>query len=190
MSNDYSNKWPTFYCPPAQVNPESALEFDARLWAAYWHRGQVRKYTAEPYVDHPAEVVALVRTVPHTQEMLAAAWLHDVIEDCGVSWKEFDAIFPEEVQDLVMALTDISTPEMGNRALRKKIDLEHLRDAVPEAKTIKLADIISNSKSILERDPDFSKVYLPEKRALLEVLKEGDPTLWKQADEICRRAGY
>ena len=53
--------------------------------------------------------------------------------------------------------------------------------ATPEAKTIKLADLIDNTKSIVEHDPRFAKVYLEEKRLLLEVLKDGDETLWQQA---------
>ena len=48
------------------------------------HEGQKRKYSGEPYINHPVEVMQIVSTVPHTEEMLAAALLHDVVEDCGV----------------------------------------------------------------------------------------------------------
>lgn len=51
-------------------------------------------------------------------------------------------------------------------------------------KTIKLADIISNSKSILEHDWEFARVYLKEKMALLRVLEDGDVRLWEEAYEI------
>lgn len=191
MSSDYSNQWPTYYIPPRQVELETPLEFDARLWAAYWHRGQVRKYTAEPYVDHPAEVVALVRSVPHTDEMIAAAWLHDVVEDTEATLEDIADIFHDlSIMELVQQLTDKSKPEDGNRATRKTIDANHYAKACAAAKTIKLADVISNSKSILERDENFAKVYLPEKRFLLRFLHGGDPTLWAEADRICREAGY
>lgn len=54
---------------------------------------------------------------------------------------------------------------------------------------MKLADLIDNSRSILARDPDFAKVYIHEKRLLLdEALRDGDPTLWAQADQITRDA--
>jgi hypothetical protein len=80
-------------------------------------------------------------------------------------------------------LTDVSRPEDGNRAARKAIDLAHTAKASPAAKTIKLADLIDNTRSIVERDPDFAKVYLQEKARLLEVLQEGDPTLMAMARE-------
>lgn len=57
-----------------------------------------------------------------------------------------------------------------------------------EGKTIKLADLISNSKSICEHDKDFAKVYIKEKELLLEVLTEGDPTLYAQAKDIVEKA--
>ena len=59
------------------------LEAAARVFATTHHAaiGQVRKYTGEPYINHPASVVELVRSVPHTEVMLAAAWLHDTVED-------------------------------------------------------------------------------------------------------------
>ena len=58
----------------------------ARLFATSAHAavGQKRKYTNEPYIVHPAEVAKLVEDVGGTQEMIAAAWLHDVIEDTQV----------------------------------------------------------------------------------------------------------
>lgn len=183
-------KWPTFPCPPMQTPDETPLEFDARLWAAYWHRAQVRKYTAEPYINHPCEVANIVRTVPHTDEMIAAAWLHDVVEDCGVTSTDLVAIFPSYVVSLVSQLTDISTPANGNRKARKALDRQHSAMSEVSAKTVKLADLISNSKSIMAHDPNFSRVYLREKRALLELMKDGDPTLWERADKICREAGY
>jgi hypothetical protein len=58
----------------------------------------------------------------------------------------------------------------------------------PACKTIKLADLISNSKSILEHDKDFARVYIKEKELLLEVLTEGDTTLYAQAKDIVEKA--
>lgn len=185
----YPNPTYNYFIPPAQEN-ETALEFDARLFAASEHRFQKRKYTYEPYVHHPAAVTALVRTVPHTPEMLAAAWLHDMVEDCGVTLKRVEEEFGPEVSDLVEMLTDVSMNCKANRATRKAMDLEHLAIASPAGKTIKLADIIDNSSSILAHDKNFAKVYLREKRRLLAVLQEGAPVLWAEADRICREAGY
>lgn len=160
-----------------------ALEEHARLFATAAHAaiGQLRKYTETPYIEHPAAVVAIVRSRPHTPEMIAAAWLHDVVEDTDVSIELIQQIFGEKVAEIVSDLTDVSKPGDGNRMIRKLVDYVHTEKACVEAKTVKLADLIDNTKSIVERDPGFAKVYLEEKRRLLEVLRDGDPVLWEIA---------
>lgn len=167
----------------------SNLEKRARLWAIHWHGEQVRKYTGEPYWRHPEAVAAIVKTVPHTEAMVAAAYLHDVVEDTGCTEAGLRDAFGNAVTDLVMWLTDISRPSDGNREARKAIDREHTAAAPREAKTVKLADLIDNSRSIMKYDPDFARVYLKEKRLLLDyALREGDAILWAQADSIVRAA--
>jgi guanosine-3',5'-bis(diphosphate) 3'-pyrophosphohydrolase len=165
---------------------QMSLEKRAAKFAAHWHgsTGQVRKYTGEPYINHPAAVAALVASVPHDEIMLAAAWLHDVVEDTPCTLLDIHNAFGLQVAALVEQLTDVSKPADGNRAKRKEMDRLHLSSASSKAKTIKLADLIDNSHSILERDPDFAKVYITEKRMLLEVLREGDAQLWDQAKRI------
>lgn len=79
----------------------------------------------------------------------------------------------------------MSTSHDGLRKHRKAKDREHTAKASPQAKTIKLADLIDNTRSIVERDPEFAKVYLAEKALLLEVLRDGDATLWKMAHAQC-----
>lgn len=157
------------------------IEARAKNFATRAHEGQTRKYTGEPYINHPAAVVELVRSVPHTSEMLAAAWLHDAVEDCGVDLREIHALFGLEVARLVEMLTDVSQPEDGNRAQRKAIDRAHTAQCSSSAATIKLADLIDNTRSIVERDPEFAKVYLEEKRLLLEVLTHGNDAMWRAA---------
>ena len=85
---------------------------------------------------------------------------------------------------MVVELTDISKPEDGNRATRKAMDRDKLAKVSDDAQTIKLADLISNGKDIAINDPKFAKVFLNEKRQLLEVLDRGDPALMKQAKNI------
>ena len=159
----------------------------ARVFATAAHHaaGNARKYTGEPYINHPEAVVDIVSNVPHTPEMIAAAWLHDTVEDTGVSLDLIKFEFGEKVADLVCWLTDKSTREDGNRAARKAIDRLHIAKASPEAKTIKLADLLDNTASIIERDPGFAEVYMAEKAELLKVLTEGDKTLWDRANIIC-----
>jgi (p)ppGpp synthase/HD superfamily hydrolase len=156
----------------------------AILFATEAHHGQTRKYTGEPYIVHPLEVMEIVKTVPHTPEMLAAAVLHDVVEDTDVTLADIWNEFGFTVRKFVADLTDISVPSDGNRKARKHLDLIHTAKANPQSKTIKLADLISNSRSITEHDPKFAKVYMREKAALLKVLTEGDPTLYARAKKI------
>jgi (p)ppGpp synthase/HD superfamily hydrolase len=162
------------------------LVLKARTFAVAAHAAaaQLRKYTNEPYIVHPAEVMSIVSTVPHTTAMLAAAWLHDVVEDTGVTIEIIKSEFGEEVAELVGWLTDVSRPEQGNRATRKAIDRAHTAMAPAEAQTIKLADLISNCTSIKEHDEAFAKIYFEEKRLLLEVLTKGNPILLERAKAL------
>lgn len=156
--------------------------------AAHEAVGQKRKYTGDPYIVHPVAVMNLVASVNHTKVMLMAALLHDTVEDTLVTLKDVEAEFGSEVCELVGWLTDVSQKEDGNRAVRKAIDRAHVAMAPAAAKTIKLADLINNSECIVANDPKFAAVYMPEKAALLEVLKEGDQTLWNRANELVQ--GY
>jgi (p)ppGpp synthase/HD superfamily hydrolase len=155
-----------------------ALEF-AR--AAHESVGQRRKHTDEPYIVHPIAVAELVRTVPHSQEMIAAALLHDVVEDTDVGLPEIEAAFGPEVAGLVDWLTDVSRPSDGNRRVRKQLDLEHLARAPAEAQTIKYADLIDNSRTISRHDRQFWPVYRREMLALIDALTRGDSELRRRA---------
>lgn len=166
------------------------LEQRARAFseAAHGRIDQRRKYTNAPYATHPVAVAEIVRSVPHTEAMIAAALLHDTVEDTGVKLDEIRELFGDEVATLVEMLTDVSRPEDGNRAVRKAIDLAHTAKASPAAKSVKLADLIDNSSTIVQYDQEFARVYIREKRALLVVLKDGDPTLWARAMNIVAQA--
>lgn len=154
-----------------------AIEFATRA-----HEGQVRKYTGEPYITHPIAVARIVATVPgHTTEMLAAAVLHDTVEDTPVTIPDIHSEFGAEIASLVHWLTEASTKADGNRATRKAIDRAFLAQAPAEAQTIKLADLIHNTASISQHDPNFWKVYRREKELLLEVLTKGDSRLYAKA---------
>ena len=158
----------------------------AQVYAMAAHASvqQKRKYTGEPYIVHPAEVAIIVASVPgSTPDMVAAAWLHDVIEDTGCTFTDVHMAFGIDIATLVGWLTDVSKPEDGNRAKRKAMDREHTAQAPAEAQTIKLADLISNSRSIMAHDPEFAKTYLAEKRLLLEVMTKGDRGLHAEASK-------
>lgn len=179
----------------------------AAMFAEMAHEGQTRKYTGEPYFSHPARVAKMVDKTGAAEHVLAAAYLHDVVEDVPLAKLQESApvvvfglkddsretrltliasVFGARIASLVEQVTDISKPEDGNRKVRKELDRQHLAKASPEAKTIKLADLIDNSQDIIKNDPDFAVTYMEEKALLLEVLKEGDAGLYRIASEIIR----
>ncbi|THB85072.1 HD domain-containing protein, partial [Pantoea allii] len=165
---------------------QDSLEEQARRFATEAHAsaGQRRKYTDEPYIVHPAAVVELVRSVSHDEALLAAAWLHDTVEDTATTRNDIEAHFGERVASLVEMLTNNTPTEAKNRAARKLAHFRHTASASPDAQTIKLADIIDNTRAIVRFDPDFARVYLVEKQIQIELLKQGDAQLWQQASTI------
>lgn len=163
------------------------LSYEAMVFARQVHKDQVRKYTGNPYADHLAEVAGVVATVAAqaceavtVDEMLAVAWLHDCMEDQGVTFEGLSQRFGELVAQGVSWLSDL---EMGNRATRKRLSCQRLAKAPGWVQTIKCADLISNTSSIVKHDPDFAKVYLREKLDLLTAMKKADRRLWEIAME-------
>lgn len=153
----------------------------AYSFATEAHQGQMRKYTGHPYITHPIEVSRLVSLVTTNRNIVAAALLHDTVEDTDVTLGDIQHEFGRYIYAWIESLTDISKPKDGTRAERKAIDRAHTALALPSAKTIKLADMIDNISSIVEYDPKFAVTYMAEKRALLEVLKEGNSNLFMHA---------
>jgi len=157
-------------------------------FAACAHKDQKRKYTNEPYITHCKAVMEIV--AQHTDDMatICAAVLHDTVEDTSVTREDIALVFGEAVAALVMEVTDASKPEDGNRAARKQIDREHLAKSSPEGATIKLADLINNTSSIVKYDKDFAQIYLREKEAVLPFLSHGNEGLYLIAKETLRKA--
>ena len=143
-----------------------------------------RKYSNQPYQVHLEEVASIVASVSDDENMIAAAWLHDVVEDTPATFGDLQKEFGDSIAKLVEELTDISHPSDGNRGRRKEIDRLHISQASDAAKTIKLADMIDNCQDITRNDSRFAEVYLKEMSALLDVLGEGDSRLYKQAREL------
>lgn len=161
------------------------------------HKDQVRKYTNEPYINHPinvakwmglmAEKLTLgvkyisLDTIYKLQEV---AYLHDTVEDTDATFEEIEKEFGPYFKEMVYWLTNVSKPEDGNRKVRKQIDAEHICQAPLDAIIVKLADIYDNCKDIVDNDPAFAKKYLEEKHTLLKMLSEKRPLiLGKEWDE-------
>ena len=150
--------------------------------AAHAAVGQMRKYTDEQYIVHPVRVADIVDKFGGTDEMIMAAYLHDVVEDTAVSIDNIHDMFGPVVARIVDGLTDVSVPEDGNRAVRKAMDRQHSAEARYEAQFVKCADIMDNASDIGDNDPSFNVVYRKEMVLLLEVLdKVKDEPIYKAA---------
>lgn len=186
-------------CPsnwPRRVNitPLRVVGREASEFAREAHRGQMRKYNDEPYINHPQRVSTILFDFgygdngldeEHTRGvvMQAAAMLHDVVEDCEVPHKEIYGRFGDEIGDLVFWLTDISRPGDGNRKIRKHLDRLHMWGGPLDAQLIKCADCIDNSRDIIVQDPNFARVYVHEIRDLLVGMREEtkEKLIWQEA---------
>lgn len=158
----------------------SALILEAKKFAICAHRGvdQRRKYTNEPYEVHPFAVAKIVKEFGGSDEMIAAALLHDTVEDTPTTIEDIIKNFGKLVSVYVSGLTDVAKPEDGNRAKRLMINNRHIGEQCSSVKTIKLADRIDNVYSIYRHDKKFSRTYFEETRNLLPYLAEGNKQLY------------
>ena len=150
-----------------ESHAQSAFVFATAAHAAV---GQRRKYTDQPYIVHPIRVADIVDSYGGTDEMINAAYLHDVVEDTSVTIEDVNDMFGSVVAVIVDGLTDVSKPEDGNRAVRKELDRAHSADATWAAQFVKCADIIDNAHDIGANDPSFNVVYRKEMLLLIQVL--------------------
>lgn len=149
------------------------------------HAGQVRKFSGLPYHTHPQAVSRILRShVPQaTDEMVAAAMLHDVDEDTAAG-PLIRLYFGHAVADMVVGLTNRKVPGL-NRAQQKQHDADRLSRQDDFVKTIKLCDRLHNLPDIIENDPKHAKVYVPETRYLLDTALDGaHDVLWNKLDKI------
>lgn len=161
------------------------------------HGDQMRKYSPERYIVHPVRVMEICRQYNSDVTVLAAALLHDVLEDTKVSRKEmknflltiFDSEKAEKVLNVVKELTDQYTKlkhPLLNRYRRKAKEHQRLGNVSPEAQTVKYADLIDNSVEIASQDPDFAPRYLDEAKDLLNRMKRGNERLRERAIQTVR----
>lgn len=172
----------------------NALLTAITVFADKAHGNQMRKYTPDRYIVHPVRVMKTCKTVTSDITVLAAALLHDILEDTPVTKEELHAFLvqllsEEEVRKtikLVEELTDVyvqeNYPEL-NRKKRKQLEATRLEKTSATAQTIKYADIIDNAPEITEKDPDFAKIFIPEYVTLLERITKGNPELYAKAKE-------
>lgn len=164
------------------------------IFADRCHGTQMRKHTPDRYIVHPVRVMKMLRERSHDLPLLAAALLHDVLEDTPATKEavhDFLAKYLDEKQaqhtiQLVEELTDVFTKEAYpnfNRRKRKAMEMERMAKTSGAAQTVKYADIIDNCREIVGHDPAFARIFLSECYALLKKMPNGDPELYKEALE-------
>src|SRR3954453_13702098 len=134
------------------VDPVRRIMSAARF-AAEKHAQQKRKgENGEPYFNHLLEVAELIAaSSPHLDvELVMAAFLHDTVEDTGVTLQELEQRFGKDVADLVSEVTDDKSLP---KEIRKQLQVEHTPEKSSRAQTLKLADKISNLRAIISSPP-------------------------------------
>ena len=140
---------------PAQTRPESALATSALRFARRVHLGQHRKQTGEQFVEHPIAVARLLSDSGYDGSLIAAAYLHDVLEKTDVQLDEIRERFGPGVAGLVDCLSE--DPEIGGYAERKRALRRSILQAGGDPVVIYAADRVANMR-------DWRKVA-PEDRA-------------------------
>jgi (p)ppGpp synthase/HD superfamily hydrolase len=164
----------------------------AAVFAAEKHAAHRRKgAAAEPYINHLLEVAWLVSealTEPDPN-VLMAALLHDVVEDAGVTPPELESRFGIDVASLVLEVTDDKSLP---KAERKRLQIANAPNRTPRAQLIKLADKISNVRSIIASPPDGWSIerqreYFEWARQVVDALSAPDPGLNAEFDRAYRQ---
>lgn len=148
-------------------------------FASVAHRGQMRKGSAVPYISHPIQVAWLLVRAGFTDEtLLAAAVLHDVMEDCDVTLEELRQEFSPEVAEIVARLSERKCDEHGRRRSWEERKWEHLAElsAAPLAvRAVALADKLHNLETmafdLAAGEPVWEWFNAPRER-MLEYYRE------------------
>ena len=123
----------------------------AILFAVKAHAGTERRGKGFPYIVHPMEAMEIVATITPDQELLAAAALHDVVEDTDISADEIRSEFGDRIANLVVAESDVfevGVSEEDSWHARKQAAIDRLAKAPYEAKIVAMGDKLSNMRAI------------------------------------------
>lgn len=123
----------------------------AIIFAVKAHAGTERRGKGFPYIVHPMEAMEIVATMTPDQELLAAAALHDTVEDTDVTVDQIREEFGERIASLVAAESDVmveGVSEEDSWHARKKAAIDRLANASHDAKMVALGDKLSNMRAI------------------------------------------
>jgi GTP diphosphokinase / guanosine-3',5'-bis(diphosphate) 3'-diphosphatase len=164
------------------------LLIDALAFAAYKHRRQRRKDAeASPYINHPialAHVLTAEAGITNAK-ILAAAILHDTIEDTETSYEELRERFGRTIAGVVREVTDDKTL---SKADRKRLQIEHAEHLSRRARLVKLADKISNVRDIAANPPhdwplQRRREYFDWAKAVVDRIRKTNRKLERAFDE-------
>ena len=170
---------------------DTAVLDRAIIFAVRAHSGTERRGKGYPYIVHPLEAVEIVATMTKDQELLAAAALHDTVEDTDVTVEQIREEFGDRVAHLVASESDempAGVSEQASWHSRKQAAIDRLSRAGREAKMVALGDKLSNMLAIardyaVEGDALWNLFHVKERadhewhyRGLAEALKELDGT--------------
>ena len=167
----------------------------AILFAVQSHAGTERRGKGFPYIVHPMEAMAIAATISSDQEILAAAALHDVVEDTDVTIDEIRSRFGDRVARLVETESDRRSEGFDWRA-RKEDSLRRLKEASHDEKIVALGDKLSNMRAIArdytsEGEHFWERFHVKEKsvhgwryHALLDALSDMSDTFAYQEFEF------
>ena len=130
---------------------DTSLLARAIIYAVRAHAGTERRGKGFPYIVHPMEAMAIVATLTADQELLAAAALHDVVEDTALTVEDIRAEFGDRVAELVEAESDKfveGVSESDSWRTRKQAAINRLAEAPLEVKMIAMGDKLSNMRTI------------------------------------------
>ena len=143
----------------------------AILFAVRAHAGTERRGKGFPYIVHPMEAMEIVATMTPDQDLLAAAALHDTVEDTDVTVDQIRAEFGDRIANLVAAESDVFTEgvsEEDSWHARKQAAIERLAKAPHDAKIVALGDKLSNMRAI-------ARDYAVQGDALWNLFHAKDP---------------
>ena len=150
---------------------DTALLDRAIIFAVKAHAGTERRGKGFPYIVHPMEAMEIVATITPDQELLAAAALHDVVEDTDVSADELRREFGDRIAALVVAESDVfedGVSEEDSWHARKKAAIDRLARAPYEAKIVAMGDKLSNMRAI-------ARDYAVKGDSLWSIFRAKDP---------------
>lgn len=145
----------------------------AIIFAVKAHSNSERRGKGFPYIVHPMEAMEIVATITPDQELLAAAALHDTVEDTQVTIDEIRKEFGDRVASFVQTESDVEVAGVSEEEswkYRKQCAIDHLAAASREAKIVAMGDKLSNMRAIY-RD------YVSKGDALWNIFHEKDPKM-------------